>query len=118
MSFLSICFVCVIYLQMGIFAELSLSSGSFLRTPTSITIIVPEVAQHIMRYYCTLSLSQNDDDAKHHCQKCFLFSENASRGSSSSSIKESILEKVPENTSENVDATKIAILVINNNETG
>src|SRR5262249_11107955 len=86
-------FFCIIGLQIGVFGELSARSCSFLRTATSITTIVPEIAQLVMRYYRASSSSSD----QHHRQKRFLFTENSSKDNGSSGIKGSVIEQMVAN---------------------
>jgi hypothetical protein len=114
MRLLSIFFSCIICLQIDVFAELSPSSCSVLRTATSITTIVPEIAQLAMRYYRTSS-SPSFADPPHHRQKRFLFNENMSKDNSGA--KGSVLEQMVANAFKDVNFTKVALLILNNNET-
>ncbi|CAF2477899.1 unnamed protein product [Rotaria sp. Silwood2] len=114
---LSAFFCFIICLQIGVFAELSPSSCSFIRTATSISTIVPEIAQIAMRYYRTSSSSLSFSD-QHHRQKRFLFAvSNASKDRSTNGVKGSILEQVMINAFKDVNFTSVALLILNNNET-
>ncbi|CAF0785331.1 unnamed protein product [Rotaria sp. Silwood1] len=101
-------------LQISVFAELSPSSCSFIRTATSISTIVPEIAQIAMRYYRASSSSSD----QHHRQKRFLFvGNNAPKDTSTSGVKGSVLEQVMVNAFKDVNFTNVALLILNNNET-
>ncbi|CAF2973330.1 unnamed protein product [Rotaria sp. Silwood2] len=93
MHFLYIFFSYTILFQVDVFAQLSSSSCSLLRTADSLTTIVPEIAQLAMRYYRASSFP-----TEHHRQKRFLFNENipknGSASSSSSSAKGRVIEQM------------------------
>ncbi|CAF1352259.1 unnamed protein product [Rotaria sordida] len=84
----------------------------FLRTANSITVIVPEIDKLAIRYYCASSSSLPN---QHHREKRFLFTENPSKDNAG--FKGSVLEQMVANTFKDVNYTKVALLVINNNET-
>jgi hypothetical protein len=109
MRLILVVFSCIICLQIGIFAELSPSACSVLRTATSIATIVPELTQLAMRYYRVSSHPE-----QHHRQKRFLFNENQSKDGGA---KGSVLEQMAANAFKDVDYTKVALLILNNNET-
>jgi hypothetical protein len=111
MRLLLLFFSCIICLQSGTFAELSSSSCSVLRTASSISTIVPEFAQLAMRYY---RVSSYPDE--HHRQKRFLFNENQPKDGNSV-VKGSVLEQMAANAFKDVNFTKVALLILNNNET-
>jgi hypothetical protein len=102
-------FIC---LQIHVFAELSSSSCSLLRTATSISTIIPEMARLAMRYYRASSSS----DDQHHREKRFLFNENTSKDNSGAA-KGSVLEQMVANQFKDVNYTKVALLILHNNET-
>jgi hypothetical protein len=110
MRFISFVFFCIIGFKIGVVAELDASSCSLLRTASSLTKIVPEIAQIGMRYY-RVSSSSN----QHHRQKRFLFGENSSKDSSAP--KGSVLEQMVANAFKDVNFTRVALLILNNNET-
>ncbi|UJR33439.1 hypothetical protein I4U23_020884 [Adineta vaga] len=112
MRLVSIFFFCIICLQLKVNAELSPSSCSLLRTATSITTIVPEIAQLAMRYYRVSSPSSNSE---HHRQKRFLFTDNPSRDSSGNS-KGSVLEQMVASAFKDVNYTKVALIILQNND--
>ncbi|CAF3007497.1 unnamed protein product [Rotaria sp. Silwood2] len=116
MHFLYIFFSYTILFQVDVFAQLSSSSCSLLRTADSLTTIVPEIAQLAMRYYRASSFP-----TEHHRQKRFLFNENipknGSASSSSSSAKGRVIEQMIANAVQDVNFTNVAILILNNNET-
>jgi hypothetical protein len=103
-------FFCLIGLQIGVVAELDASSCSLLRTAASLTNIVPEMAQLAMRYYRVSSSSD-----QHHRQKRFLFTETPSKNGSAP--KASVLEQMMANAFKDVNFTRVALLILNNNET-
>jgi hypothetical protein len=110
MRLLSVFFFYIMGLQVSVFAELSSSSCSLLRTATSITKIVPEIVQLAMRYYRVSSSPE-----QHHRQKRFLFTETTSKGSVG--VKASVLDQMVANAFKDVNFTKVALLILNNNET-
>lgn len=116
MRLLSVLFFCIIGLQIDVFAELSSSSCSFLRTASSVTAIVPEIAQLGMRYYrvSTPPSSPSPPD-QHKRQKRFLFGDNTSKGNTGT--KGSVLEQMVANAFKDVNYTKVALLIIHNNDT-
>ncbi|CAF3550476.1 unnamed protein product [Rotaria sordida] len=115
---LLIFFSFIICLQIGVFAALSPGSCSLIRTATSITKIVPEIAKIAMRYYRISSSSSSSFSSEHHRQKRFLFAgSDGSKDSSTSNIKGSVLEQVMANAFKDVNYTAVALLILNNNET-
>ncbi|CAF1367325.1 unnamed protein product [Rotaria sp. Silwood1] len=115
MHCLFIFFSCVILFQVDVFAQLSSSSCSLLRTVDSLTTILPEIAQLAMRYYRAVSFP-----TEHHRQKRFLFNENIRKNgtaSSTSRTKGRIIEQMIANTVQDVNFTNVAISILNNNET-
>ncbi|CAF0905621.1 unnamed protein product [Adineta steineri] len=117
MRLLSVVFSYFICVQIGVFAELSSSSCSLLRTATSITTIAPEIAQLLMRYYSALSSSSLPvpDEEHHHREKRFLFADKINKDSSSNT-RGSMLEQIVANAFKDVDYTRVISLIINNNE--
>ncbi|CAF1541725.1 unnamed protein product, partial [Adineta steineri] len=113
MYLLSIFFSCIILSQTNVFAELSSSSCTLLRTANSLTTIVPEIAQLAMRFYRASSLISN----QHHRQKRFLSNGNIGKSSSSGNVKGTVVEQIMANTFRDVNFTNVAILMLNNNET-
>jgi hypothetical protein len=109
MSLLSVVFFCIIGLKIGVFAELSPASCSLLRTASSVATIVPEIAQLTMRYYRSSSSSPPD---QHHRQKRFIYT-----SKDTSTVKGSVLEQMVANAFKDVNFTKVALLIIHNNET-
>jgi hypothetical protein len=110
MHFVSVVFFILIGLQMGVVAELDASSCSLLRTAASLTNIIPEIAQLAMRYYRVSSSSE-----QHHRQKRFLFTDGASKDGSAP--KGSVLEQMVATAFKDVNFTRVALLILNNNET-
>ncbi|CAF1163337.1 unnamed protein product [Adineta steineri] len=113
MYLLSIFFSCIILYQTNVFAELSSSSCTLLRTANSLTTIVPEIAQLAMRFYRASSLISN----QHHRQKRFLSNGNIGKSSHSGNVKGTVVEQIMANTFRDVNFTNVAILMLNNNET-
>lgn len=116
MRLISVLFFGILGSQIGIFAELSSSSCSFLRTATSLTTIIPEIAQLGMRYYHVLSKSSplSSISDQHKRQKRFLFGSDSSKDGSGS--KGSVLEQMVANAFKDVNYTKVALLLLHNNE--
>ena len=114
MRSLLVYFFCILCLWTGALAELSASSCSILRTATSLATIAPEVAHLAMRYYGASSSTVEPDDA-HHREKRFLFNDQTSHDAIIT--KASVLEQVAANAFKDVDFTKVALLILNNNET-
>ncbi|CAF1541633.1 unnamed protein product, partial [Adineta steineri] len=113
MYLLCIFFSCIVLFQTNVFAELSSSSCTLLRTANSLTTIVPEIAQLAMRFYRASSLISN----QHHRQKRFLSNGNIGKSSSSGNVKGTVVEQIMANTFRDVNFTNVAILMLNNNET-
>ncbi len=99
---------------MNVFAELSSSSCSLLRTATSITTIIPEIAQIAMRYY---RISSSSSSGQHHRQKRFLFGANPSKDADAAAPKGSVFEQMVASAFKDVNFTRVALLILNNNET-
>jgi len=115
MRLLSVFFFCIIGLQVGVFAELSLSQCAVLRTATSLTTIAPELAQLAMRYYRVSSSSSSSSTTdQHQRQKRFLFNENIPKDGTV--VKGSVLEQMVANAFKDVNFTKVALLIVHNNE--
>ncbi|CAF1602885.1 unnamed protein product [Rotaria sordida] len=112
MYFLPIFFSYIILFQVNVFAQLSSSSCSLLRSVDSLTIVIPEIVQLAMRYYHASSFP-----SQHHRQKRFLFSENIPKNGSSSGTKGRVIEQMIVNTLQDINFTNVAILILNNNET-
>jgi hypothetical protein len=112
MRILSTFFVCVLVFQIDVFAELSSSSCDLLRTATSLTTIIPEIAQLAMRYY----RASSSVSIEHHRQKRFLFNDNTSKNVSSN-MKGTVVEQMIANAVRDINFTSVAILIMNNNET-
>ena len=110
MHFISVAFFTLIGLQIGVLAELDASSCSLLRTAASLTNIIPEMAQLAMRYYRASSSAVE----QHHRQKRFLFAENGKDGTAP---KGSVLEQMVATAFKDVNFTRVALLILNNNET-
>ncbi|CAF1298115.1 unnamed protein product [Adineta ricciae] len=110
MRLLSIVILCIVCVQTKVSGELSPSACSLLRTATSISTIVPEIAQLAMRYY-HVSSSQSE----HHRQKRFLFGDNLNRDSAGNP-KGSVLEQMVASAFKDVNYTKVALLILHNNE--
>jgi len=107
MRLLIILFSGIILFQINVFAELTSSSCGLLRTASSFTIIIPELAQLAMRYYRASSFSSTE----HHRQKRFL------PVGSFSGAKGSVAEQMLANTVRDVNFTNVAILIFSNNDT-
>jgi hypothetical protein len=115
MRLLSVFFFCIIGLQIGVFAELSLSQCAVLRTATSLTTIAPELAQLAMRYYRVSSSSSSSSPTdQHQRQKRFLFNENVLKDATVA--KGSVFEQMVANAFKDVNFTKVALLIVHNNE--
>jgi hypothetical protein len=114
MRLLSVFFFGIICLQIGVFAELNPSSCAVIRTATSLTTIVPELVQLAMRYY-RVSASSSSPSVQHHRQKRFVVNENMAKAGSSP--KGSMLEQMVANAFKDVNYTKVALLILHNNET-
>ena len=111
MHLLFVLFVYFFTFQVKIFAELNSRSCSFLRTATSLTTIVPELAQLTIRSYrMSLSSAVDQSTSIHHRHKRFL-------GTRDSSPKATLLEQIAANAFKDMNFTKVAILILNNNET-
>ena len=104
-----ICF-CLIAVKISVVAELSPSACSVLRTAASITTIVPELAQMAMRYYQVVSPSEVQ-----HRQKRFILSGDTSK--SGITTKASVFENMIASSFKDVNYTRVAHLILNNNET-
>jgi hypothetical protein len=111
MHLLLIFFFCIIGLQIGVFAELTLSQCAVLRTATSLTTIAPELAQLAMRYY---RVSSSPSTEQHNRQKRFIFNEITPKDATV--VKGSVLEQMVANAFKDVNYTKVALLVVHNNE--
>lgn len=93
--------------QIHVFAELSVSSCDLLHTATSMTAIVPEVAQLAMRYYRASSFTS----AGQRRQKRFLPT------GTFTGPKGAVAEQMIANGIRDVNFTNIAILIFTNNDT-
>lgn len=93
--------------QINVFAELSVDSCDLLHTATSMSAIIPEVAQLAMRYYRASSFSS----AGHRRQKRFLPT------GTFTGPKGAVAEQMIANGIRDVNFTNIAILIFSNNET-
>jgi hypothetical protein len=98
--------------QQNVRSELSSSSCSALRTMTSLAKIAPEMTQLAIRYY---GLSATSDDNGQHRVKRFLFDENPSK--SGMTVKGTVVEQMVANTLKDVDFTKVALLILKNEDT-
>lgn len=114
MRCISILTFILILFQADVFAQLSSSSCSLLRTADSLSGIVPEIAQLAMRFYRASSFS-----IEHHRQKRFLFNSNQRKNTSSSrnDLKSTLIEQMISNSVQDINFTSIAIVLLNNNET-
>lgn len=113
MRLLSAVFVYFLAFQVNVLAELSSRSCSLLRTTTTLTTIFPELAQLAIRSY-RISLPTIDESTSiNHRQKRFLTVKDTSSGSS----KGTLLEQMAANAFKDMNFTKVAILILNNNET-
>ena len=99
--------------QTGARAELSSSACSVLRTATSIATITPELAQLAMRYYSSSSASSVSIEPRHRVKR-FLFGENPSKDGGP---KASVLEQMVATAFKDVNFTRVALLMLQNNET-
>jgi hypothetical protein len=96
----------------GARAELSSSACSVLRTATSIATMTPEFAQLAMRYYSSSSTASVSIEPPHRVKR-FLFKENSSKDG----VKGSVLEQMVANAFKDVNFTRVALLMLQNNET-
>ncbi|UJR13783.1 hypothetical protein I4U23_000793 [Adineta vaga] len=113
MRILVIVVVCISLLQTNVFAQLSTSSCALLRTTSSLTTIIPEIAQLAMRSYRASSLVEENP---HQRQKRFLVDETIGKSSSSAPVRGTIVEQMIANTIRDVNFTNVALLILNNND--
>lgn len=104
-----LCF-CLIGMKINVVAELSSSACSLLRTAASVTTIVPELIQMGMRYYHVASPAEVQ-----HRQKRFILSENTPKNAGTT--KASVFEQMIANSFKEVNYTRVAHLILSNNET-
>ena len=113
MRYLCVVLLCIASCGLGTRAELSSSSCSVLRTATSITTITPELAQLAMRYYSSSSTASESAESRRRVKR-FLFGENSSKDGG---VKGSVLEQMVANAFKDVNFTKVALIMLQNNET-
>lgn len=111
MRLISILVFCLIAMKIDVVAELTASACSLLRTTASMVTIVPEMLQIAMRYYHVATPAEVNRR-----EKRFLFGDNA-LNEPGVVVKASVFEQVVSNAFKDVNYTRVAQLIFNNNET-
>ena len=110
MRLISTLVFCLIAMKIGVVAELTASACSLLRTTASMATIVPEMLQVAMRYYDVASPAEVNRR-----EKRFVYGDTALK--ESGVAKASVFEQVASNAFKDVNYTRVAHLIFNNNET-